>query len=64
MCFCFDGESALVGYRPEECSERLPAVRAGLLRPDVSNSYPRDGEGAIEATPSPATKQVSAYPLW
>ncbi len=28
MCFCFDGENAVAGFRPESCRERLTDARA------------------------------------
>jgi len=37
MCFCFDGEDALVAYRLEECRERLSL-------PGISCSWPVSGE--------------------
>lgn len=33
MCFCFDGEHALVAYQPDECREAKPAERAATSRP-------------------------------
>jgi hypothetical protein len=28
MCFCFDGEHALVAYQPDECRQAKPAEAA------------------------------------
>ena len=39
MCFCFDGESAVVAYLPDECRERLPAS-ARALRSDTYSGEP------------------------
>lgn len=33
MCFCFDGEHALVAYQPDECREAKPDERAAASRP-------------------------------
>jgi len=37
MCFCFDGESKVSAFRPDDCRERLPAARA---RPIVYRHEP------------------------
>ncbi len=40
MCFCFDGESAVAAYRPDDCRERLPVASAPASRPDAYSGEP------------------------
>ncbi|QPC92326.1 hypothetical protein [Mesorhizobium sp. INR15] len=48
MCFCFDGESAVAAYRPDECRERLPDAGALASLPAGSGGV----FGTVSATGS------------
>lgn len=52
MCFCFDGESAVVAFRPENCRERLPGAGIRAERPTASQWEPSQfgAAGSFEST--------------
>lgn len=52
MCFCFDGEHALVAYQPDECREAKPAERAAASRP---------AEGKVLSTVQQRRRQGGAF---
>lgn len=48
MCFCFDGESALVAYLPDGCRGLLPAASARAPDPIASRPKGRNGQASLE----------------
>lgn len=61
MCFCFDGESAVAAYRPDECRERLPAARVFASPPIASGGGSADR--ALPARRSPAAPNKKSVAL-
>ena len=47
MCFCFDGESALIGYRPDGCRDRLPIAGARVPDPIASSPSGQNAETSL-----------------
>jgi hypothetical protein len=64
MCFCFNGEGALVAYRPDDCGEGLLKARSGA-QPLVGSVKPsrQESKGAVHAAPSLVGRPGNAYPL-
>ncbi len=64
MCFCFNGEGALVAHRPEDCGERLPKARSGA-QPLVESVKPplQESKGAVHTAPFLVDRPGNAYPL-
>jgi hypothetical protein len=48
MCFCFDGESALVSYQPDGCRDRPPVASARAPGPIASSPHGRNAETSFE----------------
>ncbi|BCM20398.1 hypothetical protein MJ8_41880 [Mesorhizobium sp. J8] len=48
MCFCFDGENALIGDRPGGCRDRLQVASVRAPDPIASSPNGRNVEASFE----------------
>ncbi|MFD1982778.1 hypothetical protein ACFSOZ_08835 [Mesorhizobium newzealandense] len=65
MCFSFDGESAVVAYRPDDCRERLPAASARASSPIAFGGEPgqHSAAGSFEFAEAEHTRHLAGAPV-
>ena len=61
MCFCFDGESAVVAHRPDGCRERLPVASDPAFQTDTPGG--KHAVRALSIRSSPAASKTKSVAL-